>query len=156
MKTTELCEELCRETVEKLGFILWDVEFQKEFGDWVLTFFIDKEGGVTIDDCETVSKALEPILDENDPIEQAYTLSVSSLGLDRPLKYEKDYERNLGKLIEVKLYSPVVMSSGRSLKQLHGTLTSYDEESFVIRTEGGKEHTIRKKDAALIRPYIEF
>ena len=156
MKTTELCEELCREAVEKLGFILWDVEFQKEYGDWVLTFFIDKEGGVTIDDCETVSKALEPILDEKDPIEQAYTLSVSSLGLDRPLKYAKDYDRNLGKLIEVKLYSPLKMPSGRSLKQLHGTLASYDEESFVIRTEGGKEHTIQKKDTALIRPYIEF
>ena len=156
MKTTELCEELCHETVEKLGFILWDVEFQKEYGDWVLTFFIDKEGGVTIDDCETVSKALEPILDEKDPIEQAYTLSVSSLGLDRPLKYAKDYERNLGKLIEVKLYSPIKMSSNRPLKQLHGTLTAYDEGSFVIRTEGGKEHTIQKKNAALIRPYIEF
>ena len=60
MKTTELCEQLCRETVEKLGFVLWDVEFQKEYGDWVLTFYIDKEGGVTIEDCETVSRALEP------------------------------------------------------------------------------------------------
>ena len=103
MKTTELCEQLCRETVEKLGFVLWDVEFQKEYGDWVLTFYIDKEGGVTIEDCETVSRALEPVLDEADPIEQAYTLSVSSLGLDRSLKLEKDYARNLDKPIEVKL-----------------------------------------------------
>ena len=156
MKTTELCEQLCRETVEKLGFVLWDVEFQKEFGDWVLTFYIDKEGGVTIVDCELVSRALEPVLDEADPIEQAYTLSVSSLGLDRPLKLMKDYERNLEKPIEVKLYSPLKMASGKSLTQLHGTLVSYDEESFVLRTQGGKEHTIQKKDAALIRPYIEF
>ena len=156
MKTTELCEELCRKTVEQLGFVLWDVEFQKEYGDWVLTFYIDKEGGVTIDDCEAVSRALEPVLDEADPIEQAYTLSVSSLGLDRPLKLPKDYERNLDKPIEVKLYSPLKMASGKSLKQLHGTLASYDETSFVLRTEGGKEHTIEKKDAALIRPYIEF
>ena len=132
MKTTELCESLCRETVEKLGFVLWDVEFQKEYGDWVLTFYIDREGGVTIEDCETVSRALEPVLDEADPIEQAYTL------------------------IEVKLYSPLKMASGKSLKQLHGTLVSYTDDSFVLRTEGGKDHTIQKKDAALIRPYIEF
>ncbi len=156
MKTTELCQELCRETVEKLGFVLWDVEVQKEYGDWVLTFYIDREGGVTIDDCETVSRALEPVLDEADPIEQAYTLSVSSLGLDRPLQLTKDYERSLSKPIEVKLYSPLKMPSGKSLKQLHGDLVSYDDESFVLRTEGGKEHTIQKKDAALIRPYIEF
>ena len=156
VKTTELCEQLCRETVEKLGFVLWDVEFQKEFGDWVLTFYIDKEGGVTIEDCETVSRALEPVLDEADPIEQAYTLSVSSLGLDRPLKLEKDFARNLDKPIEVKLYSPLKTASGKSLKQLHGTLVGYEEDSFVLRTQGGKEHTILKKDAALIRPYIEF
>ena len=156
MKTVELCESLCRDTVEKLGFVLWDVEFQKEYGDWVLTFYIDKEGGVTIEDCETVSRALEPVLDEADPIEQAYTLSVSSLGLDRPLKLAKDFERNLGKSIEVKLYSGLKMASGKSLKQLQGTLVSYDESSFTLRTEGGKEHTIEKKDAALIRPYIEF
>ena len=156
MKTTELCEQLCRETVERLGFVLWDVEFQKEFGDWVLTFYIDKEGGVTIEDCEAVSRALEPVLDEKDPIEQAYTLSVSSLGLDRPLKLAKDYARNLDKPIEVRLYSPLKMASGRSLKQMHGTLVRFDDESFVLRTEGGKEHTIQKKDAALIRPYIEF
>ena len=156
MTTTELCGAFCRETVEQLGFVLWDVEFQKEYGDWVLTFYIDKEGGVTIEDCETVSRALEPVLDEKDPIEQAYTLSVSSLGLDRPLKLEKDYARNLNKPIEVKLYSPLKMASGKSLKQRHGTLTSYDEDSFTLRTEGGKEHIIQKKDAALIRPYIEF
>jgi len=156
VKTTELCEQLCRETVEKLGFVLWDVEFQKEFGDWVLTFYIDKEGGVTIEDCENVSRALEPVLDEADPIEQAYTLSVSSLGLDRPLTPVKDYARNLDKPIEVKLYSPLKMASGKSLKQLHGTLASYDETSLVLRTEGGKEHTRLKKDAALVRPYIEF
>ena len=103
-----------------------------------------------------MSRALEPVLDEADPIEQAYTLSVSSLGLDRPLKLEKDYARNLDKPIEVKLYSPLKMASGKSLKQLHGTLVSYEDDSFVLRTEGGKEHTILKKDAALVRPYIEF
>ena len=156
VKTTELCASLCRETVEKLGFVLWDVEFQKEYGDWVLTFYIDKEGGVTIEDCEAVSRALEPVLDEADPIEQAYTLSVSSLGLDRPLKQPRDFERNMGKPIEVKLYQALKTASGRSIKQLHGTLISFDESAFTLKTEGGKEHTVLRKDAALVRPYIEF
>ena len=121
MKTTELCESLCRPAVEALGFTLCEVEFQKEYGDWVLTFFIDKEGGVTIDDCETVSRALEPVLDEADPIEQAYYLSVSSLGIDRPLKKDADYERNLGKELEVKLYAPLKTDAkGKGKKELTG------------------------------------
>ena len=84
MKTTEICESLCKEKIESMGFELCDVEYQKEYGDWVLTFYIDKPGGVTIDECETVSRAIEPILDEKDPIESEYVLSVSSLGIDRP------------------------------------------------------------------------
>ena len=125
------------------------MEFQKEYGDWVLTFYFAKEGGVTIDDCETVSRALEPVLDEADPIEQAYTLSVSSLGLDRPLKLPKDYARNLNKPIEVKLYSPLKTASGKSLKQLHGTLVSYDENGFVLRTEGSSASvTVAVRSAA--------
>ena len=79
MKTTEICENLCRAKIESMGFELCDVEYQKEYGDWVLTFYIDKPEGVTIDECEAVSRAIEPILDEQDPIEQEYVLSVSSL-----------------------------------------------------------------------------
>lgn len=156
MKTTELCESLCRETIEKMGFILWDVEFQKEYGDWVLTFFIDKEGGVTIDDCEAVSRALEPVLDEKDPIEQAYFLSVSSLGIDRPFKKDADFQRNLGTEVEVKLYAPIKGASGKSLKELQGQLTAFDDDSLTLKTQGGKEHRILRKDAALVRPYIQF
>ena len=157
MKTVDAVEALLRPVVSQMGYELDEVEFIKEHGNWVLTLYIEKpDGTVTLDDCEAVSRAVDPILDEADPIEQAYTLSVSSLGLDRPLKLEKDYARNMGKPIEVKLYSPLKMASGNSLKQLHGTLVSYDEASFVLRTEGGKEHTIEKKNAALIRPYIEF
>ena len=156
-KDTETkAEELLAPIAEAFNVRIYDVEYVKEGTDYYLRAYIDKEGGITIDDCEKVSRALEPVLDEADPIEQAYTLSVSSLGLDRPLKLEKDYARNMGKPIEVKLYSPLKMASGKSLKQLHGTLVSYDEDSFVLRTEGGKEHAIQKKDAALVRPYIEF
>lgn len=161
MKTTELCESLCKQTIEDMGFTLCEVEFQKEYSDWVLTFFIDKEGGVTIDDCENVSRALEPILDEADPIEQAYYLSVSSLGLDRPLKKDADYERNLGKELEVRLYAPIKPASGKGkgIKELVGVLKSYDAEAFTLvcgEKDKEKEYTILRKDAALVRPYIDF
>ena len=151
MKTTELCEQLCKPLIESMGFELCDVEFVKEYGDWVLIYYIDKPGGVTIDDCEAVSRAIEPILDEHDPIEQEYVLSVSSLGIDRPLKKERDYERALGKEMQVKLYAPL-----EKKKEWIGTLVSFDADAFTIRTDKGRELSIAKKDCALIRPYIRF
>ena len=151
MKTTEVCEQLAKALVESMGFELCDVEFVKEYGDWVLTYYIDKEGGVTIDDCEAVSRSIEPILDENDPIEQEYTLSVSSLGIDRPLKKERDYERAMGKELEIKLYAP---QNGK--KQWIGTLTAYDADGFTVETESGETLTVKKSDCALVRPNIRF
>ena len=151
MKTTEICENLCKDKIESMGFELCDVEYQKEYGDWVLTFYIDKPGGVTIDECETVSRAIEPILDEKDPIESEYVLSVSSLGIDRPLKKERDYERAMGTELEIKLYAPQQGS-----KQWIGTLTAFDADSFTVLTESGASMTVRKKDCALVRPNIRF
>ncbi|MBQ1631681.1 MAG: ribosome maturation factor RimP [Clostridia bacterium] len=151
MKTTEICEQLCRGKIESMGFELCDVEYQKEYGDWVLTFYIDKPGGVTIDECETVSRAIEPILDEKDPIESEYVLSVSSLGIDRPLKKDRDFERAMGTELEIKLYAP---QNGR--KQWIGTLTAFDAESFTVETESGEALTVKKKDCALVRPNIRF
>ena len=151
MKTTEICENLCKAKIESLGFELCDVEYQKEYGDWVLTFYIDKPGGVTIDECETVSRAIEPILDEKDPIESEYVLSVSSLGIDRPLKKDRDFERALGTELEIKLYAP---QDGK--KQWIGTLTAFDADSFTVETEQGKCVTFLKKDCALVRPNIRF
>ena len=151
MKTTEICEQLCREKIESLGFELCDVEYQKEYGDWVLTFYIDKPQGVTIDECEEVSRAIEPILDEADPIESEYVLSVSSLGIDRPLKKDRDFERAMGTELEIKLYAP---QGGK--KQWIGTLTAYDADSFTVETESGETLTVKKKDCALVRPNIRF
>lgn len=151
MKTTEICENLCKDKIESMGFELCDVEYQKEYGDWVLTFYIDKPGGVTIDECETVSRAIEPILDEKDPIESEYVLSVSSLGIDRPLKKERDYERAMGTELEIKLYAPM---NGK--KQWVGTLTALDADSFTVETESGETLSVRKKDCALVRPNIRF
>ena len=123
----------------------------KEYGNWTLTLFIDRDGGVTIDDCEQVSRAVDPILDEADPIAQPYYLSVSSLGLDRPLKRDADYARNLGKELTVRLYAP---RDGK--KEFLGVLDSFDAERFILRTEKGESTEFLRKDAALVKPYIRF
>lgn len=151
MKTTEVCENLCKAKIESMGFELYDVEYQKEYGDWVLTFYIDKPGGVNIDECEAVSRAIEPILDEADPIDTEYMLSVSSLGIDRPLKKQRDFERAMGTELEIKLYAP---QSGK--KQWIGTLVSFDADSFTVETEAKTLLTVQKKDCALVRPNIRF
>ena len=98
-----------------------------------------------------MSRALDPILDEADPIEQEYVLSVSSLGIDRPLKKDRDYERAMGKEMQVRLYAPL-----EKKKEWIGELIGFDAETFTIRTEKGEERTIMKKDCALIRPNIRF
>lgn len=150
LKTTELVESLVSGTVENLGFELCDVEFAKEYGNWVLTLFINKEGGVSIDDCERVSKAVDPVLDAADPIEQAYYLSVSSLGLDRPLKKDADFARSLGKEVSVKLYAP---RDGK--KELCGTLRAFDAQTLTL-LNGETETIVERKDAALVKPVIHF
>lgn len=150
MKTTELVESLVSASVQELGFELCDVEFAKEYGNWVLTLFIDRDGGVSIDDCERVSKAVEPLLDEADPIEQTYYLSVSSLGLDRPIKKDRDFLRSVGKEVCVRLYAP---RDGK--KELTGVLRAFDAESFTLLAEGA-DTAILRKDAALIKPVIRF
>jgi len=150
LKTTQRVEELVKDAVEALGFELCDVEFQKEYGNWVLTLYIDKPGGVSIDDCERVSRTVDPILDEADPIEQAYYLSVSSLGLDRPLKKDRDYQRNIGKRVEIKLFAPI---GGE--KAFSGELLSFDGETVRIRTEDG-ETTLERKGIALAKPELKF
>ena len=150
MNTAQKVEQLLKQPVAELGFELCDVEFIKEYRDWVLTLYIDKEGGVNIDDCERVSRAVDPLLDEADPIEQAYMLSVSSLGLDRPLKKDADFARNIGKRIEIKLFAP---KNGK--KEFTGELVSFDENNIVVKLESG-ELEIERKALALVRPELIF
>ena len=150
MNTAQKVEQLLKQPVAELGFELCDVEFIKEYGDWVLTLYIDKEGGVNIDDCERVSRAVDPLLDEADPIEQAYMLSVSSLGLDRPLKKDADFARNIGKRIEIKRFAP---KNGK--KEFTGELVSFDENNIVVKLESG-ELEIERKALALVRPELIF
>lgn len=150
MKLTDRVFEICEPTVKSLGYELYDVEFEKEYDNWVLTLFIDRPEGVSLDDCELVSNAVDPLLDEADPIEQAYYLSVSSVGIDRPLKKDKDFQRNLGKKLDIKLYAPL-----EGKKELAGTLASFDGEEFTLDTGRG-ELRLKRRACALIRPHIDF
>ncbi|MDR0840617.1 MAG: ribosome maturation factor RimP [Christensenellaceae bacterium] len=153
MKTTDTVDALVRPLVTSLGYALYEVEYQKEQGSWVLTLYIERAdgGSADIDDCEKVSRAVEPALDEADPIVEPYYLSVSSIGLDRPLKKDRDFARNIGKQVTVKLYVPV-----EKKKEYTGVLTAFDAQTLTLEAQGGAPLVIARKDAALIRPYIEF
>ena len=151
MKTVDAVDALLRPVVSRMGYELDEVEFIKEHGNWVLTLYIEKpDGTVTLDDCEAVSRTVDPILDEADPIEQAYYLSVSSIGIDRPLRKDRDYERNLGSKITAKLYAPL-----KGKKEYTGELIAFDEASFTIEVNGA-DMKILRKDASSVRPYIDF
>lgn len=144
-------EEILMPIVEEHEFELVDVEYVKEGSTWYLRAYIDKPGGITIDDCETVSRRLSDILDEKDYIEDAYILEVSSPGLGRPLKKEKDYKRSLGEEIEIRTYRMIDKQ-----KEFTGILRSYDEKTVTIEMEEGNEKIFEKSDIALIRLAFDF
>lgn len=144
-------EALAKPIVETRGFELVDVEYVKEAGTWYLRLYIDKEGGITINDCEEVSRLFSDRLDEDDFIEDAYVMEVSSPGLDRPLKKEKDYVRSMGKKVEIRTYRPV-----EKQKEFCGILSAYDDNSVTITLEDGQNMVFQKADIALIRLAFEF
>ena len=143
-------EELLQPLVDAHGFELVDVEYVKEAGNWYLRAYIDKPGGIAVDDCEVISRALSDKLDEEDYIEDSYILEVSSPGLGRPLKKDKDFQRSIGKEIEVRTFHAIDKQ-----KEFCGVLDEYDENSVTIK-EDGVLSTFEKKDIALIRLAIEF
>ena len=144
-------EKLIQPILERLSFELVDVEYVKEGSIWYLRAYIDKEGGITVNDCETVAREMNTLLDEEDFIPDSYTFEVSSPGLGRPLKKEKDYVRNMGKKIEIRTYRSINHS-----KDFCGFLKAYDAASVTIETEEGEELTFEKSDIALIRQAIDF
>ena len=144
-------EEILLPIVEKNGFELWDVEYVKEGGNWYLRAYIDKPGGINVDDCEVVSRELSDILDEKDYIDEAYILEVSSPGLGRPLKKEKDFERSLGEEVEIRTYRMIDRQ-----KEFTGILKSYDKETVTIEMEDTQERTFEKSEIALIRLAFDF
>ncbi|HJD29335.1 MAG TPA: ribosome maturation factor RimP [Candidatus Blautia avicola] len=143
-------EDLVMPIVEKYGFELVDVEYVKEGGNFYLRAYVDKPGGITVDDCETVSREFSDKLDEADFIDEAYIMEVSSPGLGRPLKKEKDFKRSMGEEVEIRTYRPINRE-----KEFYGVLTAYDENSVTIDCEG-EEKIFQKADIALIRLAFDF
>ncbi len=141
---------LAAPVAESLGYSLFDVEYVKEGPDYFLRLYITAEAGITIEDCERMSRAIDPLLDEADLIREHYYLEVSSVGLDRPLKKEKDFLYFMGEKIEVKLFRPLEGSNNWV-----GRLTGYQDGRFTIDADG-RRLELAVKDARLIRPWVDF
>ncbi len=150
-KTTEIIDKLLRPKIEELGYEIVDIEYVKKYGQMNLTVFIDIPRGVSLDDCELVHNAVNPILDEADPIKEAYVLNISSPGLDRPFKKQRDFERNYGKEVEVKLYAPL-----RGKKLYEGILKEKAENFLIIETADKEDLKLEMTRIALVRPLVRF
>ncbi len=144
-------EELIAPIIEQNQFELVDVEYVKEGGTWYLRAYIDKPGGITVDDCEVVSRALSDLLDKHDFIEDAYVLEVSSPGLGRPLKKEKDFARSIGEEVDVRTFRAISHQ-----KEFTGILRDYDKEKIVLEMEDQELLEIARADIALIRLSFDF
>ena len=149
-KITDLVEAMARPAAEANGCSLWDVEYVKEAGSWYLRLYIDKEGGVSIDDCEAVSRAVDPLLDEADPIPDAYTFEVSSAGADRVLKRPEHFAAFLGAEVDVKFYRAVDGQKTRT-----GILAGYEDGDVTLYADG-REVTFPKNEIAAVRLHISF
>lgn len=150
MKITDLVASLAEPVVQARGCTLWDVEYVREGSDYFLRLFLDKEGGVDIDDCEAISRAMDPILDAHDPIENSYHFEVCSAGLERALKRPGDFVRFMGSPVTVKLYRP---HNGQ--KELPGILQGYDQGRITLQTPA-ETLTLEKSQVALVRLRVEF
>ena len=144
-------EQLITPIIERMNFELVDVEYVKEGGTWYLRAYIDKEGGITVNDCEAVAREMNEILDQEDFVEDSYVFEVSSPGLGRPLKKEKDYIRSIGRELEIRTYRAINRE-----KEFYGILKAYDEKTVTIEMEDGQTMTFEKADIALIRLAFDF
>ena len=150
MKITDIVTEFAKPIVEENGCSLWDVEYVREGSERYLRLYIDKAGGVDIDDCEKIHRAVDPVLDEKDPISESYHFEVCSAGLERALKRPSDFAQFMDSPILVKLYRP-----RNGLKEIPGILRGYEEGRITV--EAGKETlTFEKSEVALVRLRVEF
>ena len=147
----ERTEKLLGPILEENHFELVDVEYVKEGQNWYLRAYIDKEGGITVDDCEIVNRALGDLLDEEDFIEDSYILEISSPGLGRPLKKERDFARSLGEEVEIRTYRMV-----NKQKEFRGILKAYDKDTVTIEEEEGQDQIFERENIALIRLAFDF
>ena len=149
-KITDKVYELAKPVVEEAGCSLWDVEYVREAGNWYLRVFIDKEGGVSINDCEAISRALDPILDEADPIPDSYVFEVGSAGAERELKRPGDFAQFMGSDVEVRLYQPINGS-----KVYVGALASYEQGDVGI-TVGKEDMSFKKTQIAMVKLHVSI
>ena len=150
LKVTDLVAEFSKPIIESFGCSLWDVEYVREGSERYLRIYLDKDGGIDIDDCEKIHRVIDPILDEKDPIAESYHFEVCSAGLERTLKRPEDFARFMDSAVLVKLYRP-----RNGLKELPGTLRGYEAGRITI--EAGKETiTFEKSEVALVRLRVEF
>ena len=149
-RATEKVFALAKPVVEEEGCSLWDVEYVREAGSWYLRVYIDKAGGVSINDCERISRRLDPILDEADPIPESYTFEVCSAGAERELKRPSDFAAFLGHEVEVKLYRPI-----KGSKSFVGTLLGYEEGAVRVALPDG-ETRFEPAQVAMVRLHITF
>ncbi len=148
-KITDAVESLARPAAEKLGLRLWDVEYVREAGQWFLRVYIDKDGGIGIDDCEALSRALDPVLDEADLISDSYVFEVSSAGTERELKRPEHFPPFIGSPVEVRLYTAV-----EGAKVYTGTLTGYADGDITL-SAGNREYVFPKAQVAKVRLRME-
>ena len=148
-KLTERIQALAEPVVREEGCSLWDVEYVREGGCWYLRLLIDKEGGLSIDDCERISRRMDPILDEEDPIPDSYVFEVGSAGAERELKRPSDFQQFLGHEVEVRLYQPL---EGR--KAYVGTLEAYDNGTVTILA--GEQRSFAPAQIAQVRLHISL
>lgn len=144
-------EAILQPIVDANGFELVDVEYVREGGNWYLRAYIDKPGGITVDDCELVSRAANDLLDEQDFVEESYIFEVSSPGLGRPLKKEKDFARSIGEEVEVRLFRPLA-----GQREFTGILKAFDKETVTVETEDQEEMQIARAEISLIRLAFDF
>lgn len=151
-KAIEKCNQSIVPVIEKLGYDVLEVEYAKKVDGMNLTFFIDKPEGITLDDCEKVNNAITDLLDEINVSDDApYILNVSSAGLDRPIKNQKDFNRNKGKIVEIKLYVPI-----NNQKMYEGILIDFNENGYTIKNNKGEELFFEKDKVAICSPKIEL
>lgn len=143
--------KISESVAEALNYELVDVEFVKEYSDYYLRAYIYKDNGVNLDDCQKMSELLSERLDAEDPIDVAYYLEVSSPGLDRPLKTDRDFERNLEKEIDISLYKPI-----NGMKKIEGVLEGYNNDELTIRTESSEIINIPREAISLVKLTVKF
>ena len=149
--TVEVAEALAKPLLEQMNLILWDVRYEKEGATWYLRYFLEKEDGLTIQDCEDFSRAISDILDEQDPIQGSYVLEVSSPGIERELVKDWHFQAYLGAQVAVRLYQAV-----EGVRDFVGILADYQDGTITLRLDEDLEMTFQKNEAAFVRLYEDF